>query len=140
MIQIECKKESQYAKVHHQTQQSMLVTAVVQDRRLSKRSRKIFSFHKDKNQFLKFKAQKLYKNLMTHRKRSKLMFLFCQSLGTDSPSGSVGSASDSYSVGPWIEAGARVAQWVVCPTHTRLVPGSKYDWCKNTLVSAMIAT
>ena len=35
--------------------------------------------------------------------------------------------------------GALVAQWVVRPTHTRLVPGSKHDWCKNPLVFAMIA-
>ena len=34
---------------------------------------------------------------------------------------------------------ALVAQWVVRPTHTRLVPGSKHDWCKNPLVFAMIA-
>ena len=35
---------------------------------------------------------------------------------------------------------APVAQWVVRPTHTRMVPGSKHDWCKNPLVFAMIAT
>ena len=28
----------------------------------------------------------------------------------------------------------------VRPTHTRLVPGSKHDWCKNPLVFAMIAS
>ena len=33
-----------------------------------------------------------------------------------------------------------VAQWVVRPTHTLLVPGSKHDWCKNPLVFAMIAS
>ena len=33
-----------------------------------------------------------------------------------------------------------LAQWVVRPTHTRLVPGSKHTWCKNTLVFAMIAS
>ena len=32
-----------------------------------------------------------------------------------------------------------LAQWVVRPTHTRLVPGSKHDWCENPLVFAMIA-
>ena len=35
---------------------------------------------------------------------------------------------------------APVAQWVVHLTHTQLVPGSKYDWCKNPLVFAMIAS
>ena len=35
---------------------------------------------------------------------------------------------------------APVAQWVLRPTHTRLVPGSKHDWCKSPLVFAMIAT
>ena len=35
--------------------------------------------------------------------------------------------------------GALVAQWVVHLTHTRLVPGSKQNWCKNPLVFAMIA-
>ena len=35
---------------------------------------------------------------------------------------------------------APVAQWVVRPTHTRLVPESKHDWCKNPLVFAMIAS
>ena len=35
---------------------------------------------------------------------------------------------------------APVAQWVVCPTHTRLIPGSKHDWCKSPLVFAMIAS
>ena len=34
---------------------------------------------------------------------------------------------------------ALVAQWVVRPTHTRLVPGSKHAWYKNPLVFAMIA-
>ena len=38
------------------------------------------------------------------------------------------------------DAGAPVAQWVVRPTHTRLVPGSKHAWCKNPLVFAMIAS
>ena len=33
-----------------------------------------------------------------------------------------------------------VVQWVMHPTRTRLVPGSKHDWCKNPLVFAMIAT
>ena len=33
-----------------------------------------------------------------------------------------------------------VAQWVVRPTHTRFVPGSKHVWCKNPLVVAMIAS
>ena len=35
---------------------------------------------------------------------------------------------------------APVAPWVVRPTHTRLVPGSKHDWCKNPLVFAMVAS
>ena len=36
--------------------------------------------------------------------------------------------------------GAPVTQWVMRPTHNRLVPGSKHDWCKKPLVFAMIAT
>ena len=36
--------------------------------------------------------------------------------------------------------GAPVAQWVVRSTHTQLLSGSKHDWCKNTLVFAMIAS
>ena len=35
---------------------------------------------------------------------------------------------------------APMAQWVVRPTHTRLVPGSKHDWCKNPLVFVMTAS
>ena len=38
------------------------------------------------------------------------------------------------------ECGAPVAQWVVRPTHTRLVTGSKHDCCKNPLVFAMITS
>ena len=37
----------------------------------------------------------------------------------------------------------QVAQWVVRPTHTRLVLESKHTWCKNPknpLVFAMIVT
>ena len=34
----------------------------------------------------------------------------------------------------------RVAQWVVRPTHTRLVTGSKHAWRKNPLVFAMIVS
>ena len=35
---------------------------------------------------------------------------------------------------------APVAQWVVRPTRTRLVPKSKHNWCKNPLALAMIAS
>ena len=40
----------------------------------------------------------------------------------------------------WNKLESQVAQWVVCPIHTRLVPGSKHDRCKNPLVFAMIAS
>ena len=33
-----------------------------------------------------------------------------------------------------------MAQWVVRPIHTQLVPGLKHNWCKNPLVFAVIAT
>ena len=50
-------------------------------------------------------------------------------------------ADGSTNVGIYILQTLRalVAQWVVHPTHTWLVPGSKHDWCKNPLVFAMIA-
>ena len=40
----------------------------------------------------------------------------------------------------WCADRAPVAQWVVHPTHTWLVAGSKHAWFKNTLVFAMRAT